>query len=307
MTNPHELPIRTDFPFEGRYMEVNGYRLHYIDEGCGDPVVFLHGNPTWSYDWRNIIPYLNDSFRCIAVDLIGMGRSDKPDIGYTYLEHVDYITKFIEQLEVRNIVLVGHDWGTPIGLQYAAAHSDKVRAAVMIEPQSLKPFTDWEDFSPPEAVELFQTLRDPEKGWPLMRDNSVFIEGMPHTIISRSITPEELEFFREPFREVESRKPMWAFPNQLPIGGHPAEVVQAINERNRWLTEAPIPTLMFYAAPGCNVREPELAWCRSHLRYFSACSIGEGFHYLMEENPYEIGRQLLRWLQDLHTENIIVS
>jgi len=300
MTNSRELPIRGDFPFTGHYLEVNGNRLHYIDEGSGDPIVFLHGNPTWSYDWRNIIPYLTPTARCIAVDLIGMGRSDKPDIGYTYLEHVDYITKFIEQLGLKNMVLVGHDWGTPIGLQYAAAHPDKVKAVVMIEPQVLKPFADWSSFSPPEAAGLFQKLRDPEQGWPFMRDNSVFIEGMTQTIISRTITEEEHDYFREPFRDPGSRKPMWVFPNQLPIAGQPAEVVQAVEERNSWFTATPIPKLLFYATPGCNVREPELAWCRSNLTNFNACSIGEGFHYLMEENPHAIGQELLRWLQSVH-------
>ncbi|MCD1261195.1 haloalkane dehalogenase [Paenibacillus athensensis] len=299
MTNPRELPIRADFPFEGRYLEVNGHRLHYIDEGSGDPIVFLHGNPTWSYDWRNIIPYLTTASRCIAVDLIGMGRSDKPDIGYTYVEHVDYITKFIEQLGLSRIVLVGHDWGTAIGLQYAAAHPDNIKAVVMIEPQALTPFADWSAFSPAEAVGLFQTLRDPEQGWPFMRDNSVFIEGMTQTIISRTITPEEHDYFREPFREKSSRKPMWVFPNQLPISGHPAEVVSAVEERNRWFTSTPIPKLLFYATPGCNVREPELAWCRNDLDNLTLHSIGEGFHYLMEENPHEIGQELARWLQNV--------
>lgn len=303
MTDPREMPIRADFPFEGRYLEVHGHRLHYIDEGNGSsngsPIVFLHGNPTWGYGWRNILPYLTDSYRCIAVDLIGMGRSDKPDIGYTYVEHVDYITKFIEQLGLRNIVLVGHDWGVPIGLQYAAAHSAHVKAVVMIEPQALYSIADWTEFSPPEAVELFRILRDPDQGWPFMRDNSVFIEGMTRTVIGRSLTPEEHDYYREPFRDVRTRKPMWVFPNQIPIGGHPAEVVQAVDERNRWFMESPIPKLLLYAEPGCNVREPQLAWCRSHLSHYSDRSVGKGFHYLMEENPHEIGEQLLRWLQSL--------
>ena len=110
MSNHENLPIGNDYPFESRFLEVNGQQLHYIDQGSGEPILFLHGNPTWSYMWRNIIPYLQTSARCIAVDLIGMGRSDKSDIGYTFLEHVDYISQFIEKLGLTNVVLVGHDW-----------------------------------------------------------------------------------------------------------------------------------------------------------------------------------------------------
>lgn len=299
MSNLEASPIGKEYPFESRYMAVHGRRLHYIDHGTGDPVVFLHGNPTWSYTFRNIIPYARRSHRCIAVDLIGMGRSDKPDIGYTFPEHVDYLTEFIGKLGLDNIVLVGHDWGAAIGLHYAMNHPEKVRAAAMIEPQALYPNNDWSDFSPAEARPLFQTLRDPEKGWPFMRDNSVFIEGMTTTIISRPITAEEHEQYREPFRNPEERKPMWVFPNQIPIEGRPNEVVEAVKARNAWFTASPMPKLLFYATPGCSVREPQLAWCRTHLQNLTLFDIGKGFHYLTEENPHAIGQELQRWLRQM--------
>lgn len=294
MSNPETLPI------ESRYLAVNGHRLHYIDQGNGNPVVFLHGNPTWSYTFRNIIPYVERSHRCIAVDLIGMGRSDKPDIGYTFLEHVDYVTRFIEQLELTDIVLVGHDWGAAIGLHYAMNHPDKIKAVAMLEPQALYPNAAWSDFSPPEAVPLFQQLRDPLEGWPFMRDNSVFVEGMTSTIINRPISPEEHENYREPVRNPEDRKPMWVFPNQIPIEGRPTEVVDAVNARNAWFTSTPIPKLLFYATPGCTVREPQLDWCREQLSNLTLCDIGRGFHHLAEENPHAVGRELQRWLQQVN-------
>lgn len=296
MSTSEILPIGHDYPFEARYATVNGHRLHYIDAGAGGPVVFLHGNPTWSYAYRNVIPYVRESNRCLAVDLIGMGRSGKPDIGYTFLEHVDYVTQWIGQLGLKNIVLVGHDWGAAIGLHYASTHPDNVKAVAMLEPQSLFPNREWSDFSPPEAQPLFRKLRDPEEGWPFMRDNSVFIEGMTNTIVSRKITPEEHAFYREPFREPGTRKPMWTFPNQIPIAGSPHEVVDAVNSRNVWFAASPIPKLLFYATPGCSVREPQLDWCRKHLANLSLVDIGQGFHYLTEENPHAIGRQLRLWL-----------
>lgn len=300
MPNKDTKTIGKDYPYESRYATVNGHRLHYIDEGSGAPVVFLHGNPTWSYAFRNVIPYAHNSNRCIAVDLIGMGRSDKPNIGYTFLEQVDYVTQFIEQLDLDPFVLVGHDWGAAIGLHYAMNNPSRIKSIVMLEPQALYPNQAWSDFSPPDSHALFQTLRDSELGWPFMRDQSVFIEGMTKTIINRQITIEELEYYREPFRNPEDRKPLWVFPNQIPIEGQPAEVVAAVEARNQWFKASAIPKLLFYATPGCTIREPQLAWCRSHLQNLTLFDIGKGFHHLLEENPHGIGRELQRWLQRMN-------
>ena len=286
------------YPFQSQYQAVHGHRLHYIDQGSGDPVIFLHGNPTWSYTFRNIIPYTQSTHRCIAIDLIGMGRSDKPQIGYTFLEHVDYVTTFIELLGLDNIAIVGHDWGAAIGLHYAMLNPGKVKSIAMLEPQALYSNSSWSSFSPPEATPLFQTLRDAEQGWPFMRDNSVFIEGMTTTIINRSITAEEHEHYREPFRNPDDRRPMWVFPNQIPIEGSPSEVVEAVNARNVWFTSSTIPKLLFYATPGCTVREPQLDWCRQHVHNITFHDIGKGFHYLTEENPQAIGERLQRWLRE---------
>ncbi|MGG1516286.1 haloalkane dehalogenase [Paenibacillus oryzisoli] len=299
MSNLETPAIRADFPYASHYHKVNGHRLHYIDQGAGTPIVLLHGNPTWSYMYRNMIPYLETSFRCIAVDLIGMGQSDKPDIGYTFAEQADYVIRFIEQMGLRDVILVGHDWGMALGLQYAAKHPDNVKAIAMIEPQALYPCPDWSAFTPAESAELFQTLRDPENGWPFMRDNNVFVEGMPHIIINRPFTPEEHEHYREPFRELESRRPMWVFPNQIPIAGTPNEVVQAVEARNAWFTQSTIPKILFYASPGCTIREPQLAWCRAHLQQLTLVDIGKGFHHLTEENPHGIGQALREWLMQL--------
>ncbi|RED51109.1 haloalkane dehalogenase [Cohnella lupini] len=300
MSSLDTLPIGQQFPFESRYLEAkSGHRLRYVDQGAGTPVVFLHGNPTSSYAFRNVIPYLTDYARCVAVDLIGMGRSDKPDIGYTFSEHVDYISAFIDRLGLKEIILVGHDWGATIGMQYAANRPGNVKAVAMIEPQALYPLASWSDFSPPESQGLFQTLRDPEKGWPFMRDNNVFVEGMPNIIVNRRLTPEEHEHYREPFRNPEDRKPMWVFPNQIPIEGTPGDVVQAVEERNVWLRATDIPKILFYASPGCTVRKPQLDWCGANMRNLTTIDIGKGFHHLLEENPHAIGQELARWFNEI--------
>ncbi|MBO9610211.1 MAG: haloalkane dehalogenase [Paenibacillaceae bacterium] len=296
MTVNEMPPVGSEYPFPSRYAEINGSRLHYIEEGAGTPIIMLHGNPTWSYMYRNIIPHLSPNARCLAVDLIGMGLSGKPDIGYTFREHVDYMGKWVDQLELRDFIVVGHDWGATIGLQLASERPDRVRAVAMLEPQALVPKPSWAQFSPPESEGLFRTLRDPEAGWPFMRDNNVFVEGMPRIIVNRSFTREEHERYREPFRNPADRKPMWVFPNQIPIGNEPAEVAQAVEERNRWFTATDIPKLLLYATPGCSVREPELAWCRSQLGQLTLEHVGRGFHHLTEENPQAVGEALLRWL-----------
>lgn len=147
---------------------------------------------------------------------------------------------------------------------------------------------------------MFRKLRDPAEGWPFMRDNSVFVEGMTTTIVNRTISQEEHEQYRAPFRQPEDRKPMWAFPNQIPIEGRPAEVVEAVNARNEWLTASPVPKLLFYATPGCTVREPQLDWCRANLPNLTLCDIGKGFHHLAEENPHAVGSELRRWLRQVN-------
>ncbi|MCY9660688.1 haloalkane dehalogenase [Paenibacillus chondroitinus] len=303
MSNHETAPIGKEYPFKSRFLEINGQHLHYIDQGSGNPILFLHGNPTWSYMWRNIIPYLTNSARCIAVDLIGMGRSDKSDVGYTFLEHVDYISQFIDKLGLSDLTIVGHDWGMAIGLQYAMNHSGNVKAVAMIEPQALYPCPDWSVFTPAEAKELFQTLRDPELGWPLMRDKSVFVEGMPTIIINRTLTPEEHEQYREPFKDQDNRKPMWMFPNQIPIDGSPNEVVQAVLLRNKWFTEASMPKILFYATPGCTIREPQISWCQANLQNFTTFDIGKGYHHLVEENPHAIGQELQRWYGEVSSKS----
>nr|WP_235946938.1 hypothetical protein [Paenibacillus glycinis] len=133
-----------------------------------------------------------------------------------------------------------------------------------------------------------------------MRDSNPFVEGMPHIVINRTLTPEEHERYREPFREPEHRKPSWVFPNQIPIEGTPEEVVQAVETRNAWLTGTDMPKLLFHASPGCTIREPQLDWCRTNLRNLTCFEIGKGFHHLTEENPHAIGQELQRWLSEIN-------
>ncbi len=214
--------ISADFPYESRYIEVHGAKLHYIDEGEGDPILFLHGNPTSSYLWRNVIPYLTPHGRCLALDLVGMGKSDKPDIDYRFFDHVRYVEGFIAALGLRNATLVVHDWGSALGFHYASRHEANVKAIAFME-AILMPLPSWE-MLPEEARAAFQAFRTPEVGRDLIVKQNMFVEQVLPGGILRALSEAELNRYREPFTDPASRKPVWRWPNEIPIAGKPADV-----------------------------------------------------------------------------------
>jgi haloalkane dehalogenase len=286
--------ISAAFPFESRFVEVEGSRLHYIDEGSGNPVLFLHGNPTSSYLWRNIIPYVSPSHRAIAMDLIGMGKSDKPDIDYRFFDHYEYVEGFIKALDLKNITFVIHDWGSSLALHYARQNEGNVEAIVMME-AILAPVPSWDEF-PPELVETFQAFRTPDVGWEMIVNQNMFVEAVLPGAIVRDLSDEEMNVYREPYIETSSRKPLWRWPNELPIAGQPADVIDAIVTYNGWLQETEIPKLLFSAAPGAIMPPPIVEWCKANIKNLETVDLGEGIHFLQEDHPHEIGEALTRWL-----------
>jgi haloalkane dehalogenase len=267
--------------------------MHYVDEGTGDPVRFLHGNPTSSYLWRNIIPYVTPLTRCIAPDLIGMGKSDKPDIEYRFFDHVKHIEGFIEMVGLKNITLVVHDWGSALGFYYAMRHEGNVKALAFMEAIVL-PVPSWEMF-PTEVKEIFQGFRTPDVGWDMIVNKNMFIEQILPGSIVRKLSVEEMNHYREPFKEASSRKPIWRWPNELPIEGEPADVVETVETYNRWLQRTDLPKLLFYGNPGALIKAPVLEWCSQNLKYLRTVDIGRGIHYLQEDNPRLIGLELANW------------
>jgi haloalkane dehalogenase len=213
-----DKPISAEFPFASKFVEVEGSRMHYVEEGSGDPVLFLHGNPTSSYLWRNIIPYAARVGRAVAPDLIGMGRSDKPDIDYSFFDHVRYVDGFIDALDLRDITFVVHDWGSALGFHYARRHERNVKGIAFME-AILRPYT-WNDW-PEQARGLFQAFRTPETGWDLIANRNVFVEDVLPGSVVRKLTDEEMDRYRAPFPTPESRKPVWRWPNEIPVDGQP--------------------------------------------------------------------------------------
>ncbi len=292
-----QTEISADFPFASRYLDVHGARMHYIDEGSGDPILFLHGNPTSSYLWRNIIPHLTPSGRCIAPDLIGMGKSDKPDLPYRFFDHVEYLEGFISALGLKNITLVVHDWGSALGFHYAMRNEGNVKGLAFME-AILKPAT-WADF-PPDFRMGFKMFRTPGLGWFMISVMNVFVNRILPKAIVRTLREEEINRYREPFPTVGSRRPVRRWPCEIPIEGKPADVAEVVESYGKRLRASGLPKILFYGTPGGIVKEREVAWCRENLKNLETVAIGPGIHYLQEDNPHLIGKELTRWYSNIH-------
>jgi haloalkane dehalogenase len=285
--------ISAEFPFESRFIEVNGSRIHYVEQGSGDPILFLHGNPTSSYLWRNILPYGANVGRAIAMDLIGMGKSHKPDLEYRFVDHVPYVEGFIEAMGLRNITFVVHDWGSGLAFHYASRNESNVKALAFMEAILIS-----RPEGPPPGSP-FANFRTEGVGWELIVDQNMFVEQILPGAVVRGLTEEEMTRYREPYLDPPSRKPLWRWPNELPMGGKPADVVAIVDAYNAWLQQTELPKLLFYGEPGAIINADMLEWCKTHLKNLKTVSIGPGRHYLQEDNPHLIGRELEAWYRTL--------
>lgn len=287
----------TDLPesLASKTVEVKGSRLHYLEAGAGDPILFLHGNPTSSYLWRNVIPHVEDRGRCIAVDLIGMGRSGKPDIAYHLVDHIAYIDAFIDALGLSNLTLVMHDWGVAIGLYYAKRFPEQVKALAFMEGH-LRPIDSWENFDEGSRA-MFKDLRTDGIGKRMVIEDNFFIEVILPAGTQRRLSEDEMNAYRSPYLEPRSRTPLWRWPNEIPIEGTPADVVEIVDGNWRYLAATDLPKLLLYAQPGAIIGAEAVARCKATFSNLTATDIGEGLHFLHEDRPAEIGVSLARWLE----------
>jgi len=291
---PADIPA--DFHYKPHHVEVAGTRIHYLDEGAGEPVVFLHGNPTWSYLWRNVIPHVAPHARCIAPDLAGMGRSGKPDSAYRFFDHYDYIAGFIEALGLTNVTFVAHDWGGALAFHYFARNPERVRALAFFETMP-RPLA-WGDL-PLHYRPAFVLMRTPGLGWFLVSVLNLFVEVILRLATRRRLGINEMAHYREPFRSVGSRRPVRQWPCEIPFSGRPADVDAAFRAYSTALRGSDLPKLLLYARPGALVGPGMLAWCREHLPNLETIDIGPGKHYLPEDQPDAIGRAVADWFQRL--------
>ena len=285
---------------EKKFADVNGRRMAYVETGNldGDPIVFLHGNPTSSYLWRNIIPYAEGLGRCIAPDLIGMGDSEKlSDSGpdrYRFVEHREYLDALLDQLGVNsNVTLVIHDWGSGLGFDWANHNRGAIKGIAYMEAM-VKP-RSWEDF-PERARPAFEAMRSP-KGDAMVLENNFFVETMLPGSILRDLTQAEHDEYRRPFLEPgEARRPMLTWPRQIPIDGDPADVTQTMADYADWLSTSDVPKLFVDASPGAILSDgPSRDFCRSWPNQTEVQV--KGSHFIQEDSPDEIGQALADWLK----------
>ena len=278
---------------------VDGVEMAYIEVGEGDPIVFLHGNPTSSYLWRSVMPEVEGRGRLIAPDLVGMGDSAKlPDSGpdrYTFVEHRHYLDGLLEQLDVTdNAVFVVHDWGSALGFDWANRHRDAVKGIAYME-ALVTPLT-WDNW-PAAATDIFKAFRSPA-GEELVLEQNVFVEQVLPTSIMRKLSDEEMNEYRRPFvRPGEDRRPTLSWPRQIPIEGEPPEVATIIDDYAKWLVSSNVPKLFVDANPGAILRGPQRDFCRTWPNQTEVEVAG--IHFVQEDSGPEIGQAITQWLAGL--------
>jgi haloalkane dehalogenase len=266
--------------------------IHHVETGEGDPIVFLHGNPTSSVLWRNVIPRFAGEGRAIAPDLIGMGRSGKPDIAYRFADHARYLDAWFDALALSRVTLVVHDWGSALGIDWARRHADRVAGVAMME--AILRDIPWNEF-PSEIAGVFRSFRTSGVGEKLVLEDNVFIERILPGAILRKLRAEEMDAYRAPYPTAASRRPILAWPRQLPLGGEPPEIIAMLRENERWLSSSTTPKLLLRFDPGVLVTERVAEWCARTFRNLEVQRLGPGLHYVQEDHPEAIGDAARDW------------
>jgi haloalkane dehalogenase len=293
--------ISAAFPYKKQRLEVHGSEMAYVEVGEGDPIVLLHGNPTSSYLWRNVMPYLEPLGRCIAPDLIGMGDSDKlPDSGpdsYRFVEHRRYLDALLEALDVRErVTLVLHDWGSALGFDWANRHRDAVRSIAFMEAIVAPQGRDhWDKMGMGPALTALRS----EAGETMVLQDNYFIEEILPKAILRTLSDEEMAEYRRPFDEPgEGRRPTLTWPRQIPIEGEPADVSAAAAAYADWLGSSNVPKLFLKAEPGAILANDSLVKLVRGWPALTEVTVA-GIHFVQEDCPDEIGRAIVDWMRTM--------
>ena len=296
------MGISSDFKYSKSFTTINGKNLAYVDSGEGDPIVFLHGNPTSSYLWRNVMPHLEGMGRLIAPDLVGMGDSDKLDDSgpgrYTFIEHAEYLYALFDELDLNNVTLVIHDWGSALGFNWAALNPEKIKSIVYMEAIT-GPIESWDDW-PEQARNIFQLFRS-DAGEELILEKNFFVERVfaGDVGMHRALEKQELDAYIKPFeKEGESRRPTLTWPRQIPIEGEPTEVVEIVKNYAKFMSETQLPKLFINADPGSILigKQREVARKWPNQKEVTV----NGGHFIQEVSPDEIGESIKDFLIGLN-------
>ncbi len=282
--------------FPRKRVKIDGTEMAYVETGSGAPIVFLHGNPTSSYLWRNVIPHLAGMGRCLAPDLIGMGDSGKaPDGSYRFVDHARYLDAWFDALDLRHdVTLVVHDWGSALGFHWANRHRDAVKGIAYME--AIVSALKWKDW-PDAARNIFQALRS-SGGEEMILQKNLFVERILPASVIRKLTDAEMEAYRRTFiNPGESRRPMLTWPRQIPLDGDPADVVAMVDDYAKWLSISNLPKLFINADPGTILIGKQRAFCRTWPNQREVTV--KGLHFIQEDSPHEIGTAIASWYRDL--------
>jgi haloalkane dehalogenase len=281
-------------PYERRRIDVLDTDMAYVDVGRGRPVVFLHGNPTSSFLWRGVIPYVAPVARCLAPDLVGMGQSGKPPSGaYRFVDHARYLDAWFDAMDLRHdVTLVVHDWGSALGFHWAQRHPDRVAGVVYME-AIVRPVS-WDEW-PENARKIFQAMRSPA-GDDLVLQKNVFVERILPASVIRPMTEPEMEVYRAPYREPgESRRPVLQWPREIPVGGEPDDVVRIVDTYGNWLAHWNGPKLFVNADPGSILVGAQREFCRTWPNQDEVTV--KGVHFIQEDSPREIGEAVRAFVE----------
>ena len=285
--------------YEKKFASVKGKQIAYVEEGSGDPIVLLHGNPTSSFLWRNVIPELVESGRVIVPDLIGQGDSEKLPASegperYSLEVAYSYVDGLLESIGAnQNVTLVIHDWGTGVGFLWAMRHPAAVKGVAYME-GIVKPVS-WRDW-PESAVGIFKGFRS-DKGEDLILNRNMFIEGVLPSSVIRPLSDTEMDAYRAPHLETDDRQPLLNWPRQIPIEGEPKDVVALVNEYGAFMAASDIPKLFINADPGSILVGAQREFCRSWPNQQEVTV--KGLHFIQEDSPVEIGQAVANWLKAL--------
>ena len=285
--------------YQKKFTDVDGKQIAYVDEGAGDPIVLLHGNPASSFLWRNIIPELTQSGRVIVPDLIGHGDSDKlpasegPD-RYTLEVAYHYVEELLKTIGAdKNVTLVIHDWGSGIGFLWAMRHSEQMKGIAYME-AIVKPMS-WDDWDQ-DAAGIFKGFRS-EKGEDLILNRNMFIEAVLPASVMRTLTEAEMNTYRAPYVNADDRQPLLNWPRQIPIGGEPENIVALVNEYGAFMASSEMPKLFINADPGSILTGRQREFCRTWPNQQEITI--KGLHFIQEDSPLEIGQAVAKWVDNI--------
>ena len=289
------MEINSTDNYERKKIDIKDSYISYIESGIGDPVIFLHGNPTSSYLWRNIIPSIENQGRCIAPDLIGMGGSGKPNnCGYTFLEHYSYLEEFIQSIiPTGKITFVIHDWGSALGFYWAYNHPERIKGIVYME-ALVRPLT-WDEW-PETARNIFNLLRS-DAGEELITEKNIFVERILPNSVLNGVSELAMKTYRSPYVNNETRLPTLVWPREIPISGEPQHMVEIIGNYAEFMNSSKFPKLFINADPGSILTGAQREFCRLWPNQKEITV--KGLHFIQEDSPVEIGESISEWFSEI--------